>query len=259
MEASSRAADAGLESNAVGELIGSGKVADVHACGERAVKLYRAGRPKADAFTEAAMLALVETHRLPAPRAYAVGTFDGRWGLVMDRIAGPTLAGFALDDASRLAACLSELVRLQLLLHAVAEPRLRPLKGRLAANIARAPMLAPAEKDRLRAVLAGLPDGEHICHGDLHPYNILGEPGRTTIIDWMDVTAGPPAADACRTYLLLSGGAPALAAPYLAAYEAASRIPRAAILAWLPVTAAARLCEDVPAEQERLLELARGG
>ena len=67
----------------------------------------------------------------------------------------------------------------------------------------------------------------------------------------------PPAADACRSYLLLRLYAADLAEPYLDAYGRAGGVPRAPILAWLPYLAAARLAEGVAGETERLLELAR--
>jgi hypothetical protein len=74
----------------------------------------------------------------------------------------------------------------------------------------------------------------------------------------MQLTAarGAPAADACRSYLLLRLHAADLAEPYLDAYGRAGGMPRAPILAWLPYLAAARLAEGVAGETERLLELA---
>jgi len=248
---------AGIDGPAIGALIGSGKVADVHAYGTAVIKLLKPGRPRADAFIEAAMLAMVEAHGLPAPRVHAVGEIEGRWGLVMDRVEGTPLARLALSDPTRVAECLREMVRLQCMLHATTETRLRGLKTRLAANIARAGGLSDGDRQRLGDRLAELPDGNRLCHGDLHPFNIIGEPGQGIVIDWMDTTSGPPEADACRSYLLLRAGAPDLAEPYLAAYCGAAGIDPAGVIAWLPVTAAARLCEDVPEEQEALLALAR--
>lgn len=240
----------------IGEVIGRGAVADIHAFGDNALKLYHAGRPKAAAFIEAAILAIVETHGLPAPRIHEAGSYLGRWGLVMDRVAGPTLAEESLADPTRLAACLDETVRLQLLVHAITETRLRPLRARLAANIGRTGLLPDGVKRRLKDRLAGLPDGDRLCHGDFHPYNILGVPGQTTIIDWLDATAGSPAADACRTYLLLGMGMPGAADGYLARYASQSGLAAADILCWLPCVAGARLNEGVAGETDRLAALA---
>lgn len=241
----------------IGALIGSGRVADAHAYGDRVLKLYHRGRPRQDAFFEAAMLAVLEPHGLPVPRVHEVGAYDGRWGLVMDRIAGETLGAQGTASPAQTPLLLDEMVRLQRQLHAASEPRLRSLKTRLAYNITQAPSLNPAVKERRLAALTDLPDGERICHGDLHPFNIIGAPGKAVVIDWLDVTAGEPAADACRSYLLLRLGAPEVAEPYLDGYVRQSDVTRNAILAWLPTLAAARLNEGTQDGEEFLIELAQ--
>src|SRR5262245_55079407 len=86
-------------------------------------------------------------------------------------------------------------------------------------------------------------DGDRLCHGDFHPINVLGDLAQPLVIDWPDAARGAPAADACRSYLLLRLHAADLAEPYLDAYGRAGDVPRAPILAWLPYLAAARLAE----------------
>jgi len=46
-----------------------------------------------------------------------------------------------------------------------------------------------------RAALRELPDGEALCHGDFHPRNVIVDGDELTIIDWVDASSGPPAAD----------------------------------------------------------------
>ena len=46
-----------------------------------------------------------------------------------------------------------------------------------------------------------------------------------------------------------------IAKPYLDAYCRVASVRRETVLDWLPYIAAARLAEDVPGEQHRLLEL----
>jgi aminoglycoside phosphotransferase (APT) family kinase protein len=241
----------------IGALLGRGRVADVHEYGGRALKLYHLGQPKTQAFVEATILAVIEAHQLPAPRVHAAGTWDGRWGLVMDRVAGTTLGERALADPGAIGPALDAMVRLQLRLHAASEPRLRSLKSKLGDNIARAGSATPALKDRLLARLDAMPDGSRVCHGDFHPFNILGEGDKLTIVDWLDATSGPPAADTCRSYLLLRMGAPAgFADAYLDSYASAGGMARDTILDWLPLLAAARLAEGIEAEVPALLEMA---
>jgi aminoglycoside phosphotransferase (APT) family kinase protein len=244
-----------VQAGKLGEILGAGKEAEVFACGgERVVKLYRSPAAKPSAFREAAALAVVERLGIPAPRVHAVRRFGDRWGVVSDRVHGPTF-GIALA-ADPHAPELAAMVALQVALHAAPGAGLPGLKAGLAAKLDHAEALPPAGRKRLRERLATLPDGDRLCHGDFHPWNLLGEPGRAVIVDWLDAAQGPPLADAGRSYLLLSMGAPRLAQPYLGAYLAASGASSEAVLAWLPVLAGARLAEGVPDEAARLLKLA---
>jgi hypothetical protein len=87
--------------------------------------------------------------------------------------------------------------------------------------------------------------------------NVSGEASRPIVIDWPNTCRGDPAGDVCRSYLILKLHADEVAGPYLDAYCRVTRILRHTILDWLPYVAAARLVEDVPGEQHRLLELIR--
>lgn len=243
----------------IGPLLGSGKMAEAFHYGDHVLKLYRDPSSRSVAFGEAAILAIVGEHGLPTPAVHEAGPYAGRWGLVMDRAAGQPLAALAAADPTLLPAALDAMVALHLAIHARTEVRLSPLKPRLAERLRHAPGLDAAWRETLLARLAGLPEGTRLCHGDFHPFNIIGPPGATTIVDWPDATSGPPAADVARSYLLMRHGAghqPAEA--YLTRYLAASELTDTDIRAWLPVIAAARLAENVPEENSRLLELARG-
>jgi thiamine kinase-like enzyme len=101
-----------------------------------------------------------------------------------------------------------------------------------------------------------MPDGDRLCHGDFHPINVLGEVSRPVVIDWPDARRGDPAADVCRSYLLLRLHAADIAEPYLDAYCRISNVTWEKVLNWLPWVAAARLAEDIPDECDRLREMA---
>lgn len=243
----------------IGPLLGSGNVAEVFEYGPHVLKLYKSPNARATAFAEAAVTAIVGSHGLPVPEIVAAGNYDGRWGLVMGRAPDGRLADHAEANPSTMRVALQEMVRLHLLIHSKTEIRLPRLKPRLADRIALAPGLDAALRGKLLADLAHLPDGAKLCHGDFHPYNIMGAPGATMIVDWPDATSGPPQADVCRSYLLMHQAVPALASAYLDGYLAQSDFTKAEVLAWLPVLAAARLAEGIAAEEQSLLALARGG
>ena len=57
---------------------------------------------------------------------------------------------------------------------------------------------------------SNLPDGNFICHGDLHPGNIIRtKDGELCLIDFMNVCRGPKEYDVARTYVLLTENNPA--------------------------------------------------
>jgi len=83
----------------------------------------------------------------------------------------------------------------------------------------------------------------------------LGDASQPIVIDWPNACRGDPAADVCRSYLLLKLYADEIAKPYLDAYSRVASVRRETVLDWLRYVAAARLAEDVPGERHRLLEL----
>ena len=238
----------------IGRRLGSGKEAEVFEYGDFALKLYRSESQKAAAFREASNLSILEQPALPTPRIHAVGEYDGRWGLVMDRAHGPSFADRMMSGDRRLH--IEELARLHLLVHRQPGGGLPSLKARLSANIRHAEELDRSSQDRLLRQLDGLPDGDRLCHGDFHPWNIHGSADEIMILDWLDACSGTPAADVSRSYVLIHHVDPMAAADYVEAYARLGGTTVADIMAWLPPVAAARLAERIPAETEGLLRLA---
>lgn len=243
-------------SRAIGPLLGSGRIAEVFEYGEAAVKLYRDPASRTAAFMEAAVLAAVAEHGLPTPQVHEVGRYAGRWGLVMDRAPGEPFARVVQEDAEQLPAMLDEMVELHLRMHQRPEMRLPALKTRLINRIRRVASLDEGLRQSLLTRLAAMPDGERLCHGDYHPFNVVGVPGRAMVIDWVDATSGPAEADVCRSFLLMSTVVPELAEDYLERYARLSGCERTEIVAWMPFVAAARLTEGIVEEEATLLRLA---
>ena len=241
----------------LGRGLGAGLMAEVFEWGADVIKLYQPGQGKEAAFREAATLAMLESGPLPVPAIRSVMQVDGRWGVVMSHAPGRPVAAAMREQPEQALAMLDAVTRLHLRIHAEPGFFLPRLRDRLRRAIARAAQLSPGEIAAMLQRLESLPDGDRLCHGDFHPFNVMGTTEAPVIIDWVDATQGAPEADACRTYLLLLNNAPEAAPAYLDAYLRHSGRSREAILAWLPVLAAARLVERVPDEVERLLELVR--
>jgi aminoglycoside phosphotransferase (APT) family kinase protein len=239
----------------IGRLLGTGHVAEVFEWGSCVVKLYKSTTAKPAAFREAAIHAAAEALGLPVPKVWSVQEIGGRWGVVFDRVKQPSFAEQMLSNPDEVRQYLECMVRLHMRVHALPAIHFADVKVRLTDNIAATGLLAERRKRDLLDGIAHMPDGDRLCHGDFHPMNILGEPSQPLIIDWPDARRGDPAADVCRSYLLMKLHAAEIATTYLDGYCRAAGISRQAVFSWLPYVAAARLAERVPAELDDLLKL----
>jgi aminoglycoside phosphotransferase (APT) family kinase protein len=185
---------------------------------------------------------------------------DDRFGVMFERVQGPSMLQAMAEDPTRAQALVCDLARLHAELHALAGAGLPPQREHLSRRIALSPL-----NHRLRATvlaaLSKLPGGDALCHGDFHPGNVLLAPTGPSIIDWFDAVRGDPAADVARTLLLLQySRAPSdsalesvrsdLTALYLQEYRRRHEISSEALQAWALPVATARLAEPI-AGQER--------
>ena len=243
----------------LGRSLATGNTAEIFEWGSRVIKLYKSPSAKRAAFREAAANAAAEALGLPVPKVWGVHELAGRWGIVFDRVTGESFAKSMLSKADNISRYLECMVQLQIGINSYRAPLFADLKATLAANIAATPHLDESRKRGLLEAMIALPDGDRLCHGDFHPLNILGDTSDPVIIDWLDARRGDPAADVCRSYLLLRLHAAPIATPYLDAYCRVSEMNRDAVLRWLPYVAAAKLAEGIPAERGGLLEIVDGG
>jgi aminoglycoside phosphotransferase (APT) family kinase protein len=182
---------------------------------------------------ETLIQAAVAAAGFPTPIVRAAGGPDdglGRAFMVMDRAPGaPLLSGLSLAGVlGRGPALFGEIPRLlastMARLHALDPEPLRgqleaaaaivsvgsmlALLGELAAEFGR-PDLAQAAQWLIDHPARPAPDV--ICHGDLHPFNLLRDGARVTLLDWSTALLAPRSYDVAFTCMALSE--PALAAP----------------------------------------------
>ena len=142
----------------------------------------------------------------------------------------------ALTDAMRV------MVKLQCRMYAVDAPGLPDLTDMYVHEITATPYLTAQLKETLLALMKSLDKGRtKLCHGDIHPYNILFSGEKSWIIDWEDAAKGDPAADACMSYFYAMRRAAKdnnrSHEQYLQMFCEESGIAREDVLAWLPVIA----------------------
>jgi aminoglycoside phosphotransferase (APT) family kinase protein len=224
---------------------------------------------------EAAALGVLRSAGLPAPQVHEVVTVDGRPGLVVDRVPGVSLLDALGANPLRFERVARAMAEAHAAMHDVAAPAGLPsLKDELRDRIDAAEPLPPALRPPVLTVLDALPDGDRLCHGDLHPGNMLGSASGPMVIDWGDASRGDPLGDVVRSAVLMQvgepppgaprllrllarGGGSLLSARYVAHYRRQRDVDMTDFARWRAVRVAARLAEPVPEEHPRLLRILR--
>ncbi|MFQ5986454.1 MAG: phosphotransferase family protein [Thermoplasmata archaeon] len=250
-----------------------GRTAEILAWGDGLVlKLLSEGLPKRMAEEEARATGRLHELGLPVPRVEGVVEEQGRHGIVLERIQGPSMLSRLTRfpwPVTRMARVLANLHRS---IHRHRVPELPPLRGELDRRIREAPGLSVEEKGEARDALRELPDDSVVYHGDFHPGNILLAPQGPVVIDWIDAHRVHPSADVARTILLLRlGELPEgtsgrwlinrlrrrFLRAYLKRYEGIRPLPPEELKAWSLPVAAARLADGIPQEQRKLVAMVR--
>lgn len=238
----------------------------------RIVKVFGPDIPTHWAQLEANWTERVHDAGLPVPEVVEVTEVTGRPAIVYQRVRGRTMLQTLVAPDADVGGIAGELAELQLWLHAVEPPSGLPrLRDRLRSKIHDAPDLDPVARARVIAELEQRRDGTALCHGDLHPGNIIVTPAGPIIVDWFDVSVGSPAADVARTSLLirpqplagpphyLPGSTNALLdrfhTAYLSHHRTATGTGAEEVAAWEVIVAVARLCE--PGHHDDLAALVR--
>jgi aminoglycoside phosphotransferase (APT) family kinase protein len=141
---------------------------------------------------------------IKTPEPYSFQKYEGRYGIVYERINGCSLLHKTGKNPFLARAASKKMAELHYQIHKIkAEGIQTTQKENLAGAIMNTDKLNHSTKSAILSYLETLPDGEQICHGDFHPDNVLA--GDTYwIIDWMTGTKGDPAGDAARTFMILT-------------------------------------------------------
>src|SRR5512134_133778 len=182
----------------------SGRAAELFEWGSgRVIKLWRSGG-QVEAHREARIARAACEGGAATPKVIEVVEVDGRGGIVFERADGPTMVAALTTKPWTLISLAQQLAELQASLHRCpAPPGLESAPQAFESNIRRASGLSEAQKAAVTAILHALPAGDRLCHGDLHPDNVLMTRRGPMIVDWSNAFAGPPPADVARTAYLL--------------------------------------------------------
>jgi len=256
----------------LGDVVARGSRSVVHAYGRGAVvKVPKPTTPASWILAEGEYVEAVRAVGAPAPALLGMEQIFGRPASVWERVEGPSLWQQVVDRPDRGAAVGRTLAEVQLALFELVPPVTLPdQRDRLMSKIRRsAANLDPSLAMALELVPArtGTP---RLCHGDLHPSNVLMSNDGPVLVDWFDACRGDRVADVARSSLtLLPDGATTpshlpgadrrtltvLTQAYLSRLQGSLDIPPGLLSRWQAVNAAARLSEGVP--REPLLEVWR--
>ena len=143
-----------------------------------------------------------------APRVEGQVVVDGRPGVVMERIEGVDLLTmiarrpWIVFQAGRLAG------RTHAAINAAPAPASLPaVREAVGAALDRMQQASPLpEVAWALRVLATLPDGDRLCHGDFHPGQMMVEGTQGVVLDWGAAKRGDPHFDHALTCVILSIG-----------------------------------------------------
>lgn len=255
--------------------IAYGRTAEIYAWGEdQVLKLFYDWFSLENIEYEAQIGRAVHASGAPSPAVGELVQVNGRNGLLYERIAGENMFEHLQRKPWRVFACAGQMASLLTALHHSTLAMEIPAQRRqLTYSISHAPALPEGLRQKALAALENLPDGNCICHGDLHPMNIVLNAQGGVIIDWIAASRGNPLADLARSTIILLGAAATSQVPN-PALKAFVRLFHGAVVReyfrqnpggeteyrrWLPVMAAARLSEEIPELEAWLLAQAQAG
>ena len=242
---------------------------------EEILKLYHEEAPPGEAEEEAIRASIAYDAGVNTPAVVDTITFENRQGIIFERVHGITMVDAIIANPQELISHARLLAELQVDMHTCTASKLPLQRQRLHGQIQSAYGLPAETKAAILADLDQLPDDNAICHGDLHPENILLTAEEPVIIDWVDATQGSPLVDVARTTLMLRvGGLPPSTdelrrqkitemrhlfyEAYLEHYTQICSVSRKAVAHWELTVAAARLSEGVDNDEKaELLEIIR--
>jgi aminoglycoside phosphotransferase (APT) family kinase protein len=243
-------------------VVARGTRSSIRAYGRGAVvKVPDAGTPESWIRFEAEYAEAARSSGAPVPRLLGMERVDGRLASVWEHVHGASMWGQIVDAPGRSAQLGALLADVQEALFALVPPVTLPAqRDRLTTKIRRTAATLGAPYAEALALLPPEGGDARLCHGDLHPSNVILSPDGPVIVDWFDASRGDPVADIARTSLVLladdahrpphlPGAEPhtlaRLTRAYLARMGERRDVPEDALARWQAVNAVARMAEGV--------------
>jgi Ser/Thr protein kinase RdoA (MazF antagonist) len=259
----------------LGKPIAEGRTAEIYSWDDgQILKLYRTWCPGHWVDVEARIAHIVCGAELAAPAAGDIVEVEGRRGIIYERVDGPSMLSAMQNRWWTVRQAGRQMAELQAAIHNCSVPDLPSYRHGMVRDIRSTTDLPDNLKESVLQMLEAMPDAGALCHGDLHPGNIIMTTRGPIVIDWMTARRGHPLADVARTLLLCSTGTPPNAGlvryllplvrrvflpAYCERYFELRPHDRELLARWQPIIAAARMNEGIAGEREWLLaQIERG-
>ena len=256
-----------------GALIGKGMTAEVYEWGrDKVLKLYF------DRFSddwvkyEAKIGQTVNEAGVPSPAVFDTIEVDGRKGIIFQRIYGKSVLNHIETEPWNLYYFTQRIAALHFKIHKCSADGIPSQKERFEYTIKRSSEILGDREKRILDYMECLPDGESVCHGDLHFNNIIISKDKYIAVDWNSAYKGNPLGDVARTCLIIISplvppGTTDIMAKlhhctkwliyrtYLNEYMRRAKARFEDIDAWILPAAAAKLKDRVPGEEKWLMDI----
>ena len=145
----------------------------------------------------------------PAPEVLDEVTLEGRFGIVLPRLDGPTLLQLSRSGAMTREQTGAVLATLAISVHkTAAPPDVLSLRDRMDGALRHSHRIPQHIATGILTLIERLPLGSGLCHGDLHPGNVIMTADGPRLIDWIGATRAPAALDLACCHVLLCELAP---------------------------------------------------
>ncbi|MEY8347968.1 aminoglycoside phosphotransferase family protein [Bacillus cereus] len=234
----------------LGDPIAIGNTAKIYLYDNKIVKVFKKHFPNTESFYEAKKQEYAYSCGLHVPKVIEVTEINGKQVIIMEYVKGETVGELLMNDMGRAEHYIKICVDVQKKVHGVVvdSDLLEPMSKRLHRQIESVQYISEEQRDILLKKLDSMVFESRLCHGDLHPFNLIMGQDSVNIIDWVDASAGDIRADIYRTYLLYAQSSVELAEMYLRIYCKNTSLTKDEVLEWAPIIAGARLSEYVPSE-----------
>ncbi len=189
------------------QFLAEGRVSHVYVLKDkRVLKLLHESVPVQKVEDEYRRCQIVSETGMLSPRALDLVEVDGRHGIIFEWAGEEDLMAAKLGNPLnvRWGGRFMATVHLELLKHEAEElPCIKNEALRMSRMLPEGTIRSD-QYSKLERYLDQLPDGNHICHMDFHPGNIMLSSKGYQIIDWAEAVKGALEADLAMTSLILS-------------------------------------------------------